>query len=49
MKTRRMFLIALCGVAMLIGTSSCKKEKQENEDVDDYDSDSDETNDDFEE
>ena len=31
MKTRRMFLIALCGVAMLIGASSCKKEKQENE------------------
>ena len=26
-----MFLVALCGVAMLIGTSSCKKEKQENE------------------
>ena len=31
MKTRRMFLVALCGVAMLIGASSCKKEKQENE------------------
>ena len=31
MKTQRMILIALCGVAMLIGTSSCKKEKQENE------------------
>lgn len=31
MKTRRMFLIALCGIAMLIGASSCKKEKQENE------------------
>ena len=31
MKTRRMFLIALCGAAMLIGASSCKKEKQENE------------------
>lgn len=30
MKTRRMFLVALCGVAMLIGTSSCKKEKNEN-------------------
>ena len=26
-----MFLVALCGVAMLIGASSCKKEKQENE------------------
>lgn len=26
-----MFLIALCGIAMLIGASSCKKEKQENE------------------
>ena len=31
MKTQRMILAALCGVAMLIGTSSCKKEKQENE------------------
>ncbi len=31
MKKVRMFLIALCGVAILIGTSSCKKEKQENE------------------
>ena len=30
MKTRRMFLVALCGVAMLTGTSSCKKEKNEN-------------------
>ena len=31
MKTQRMILAALCGVSMLIGTSSCKKEKQENE------------------
>lgn len=26
MRTLRMFLVALCGVAMLTGTSSCKKE-----------------------
>ena len=29
MKTRRMFLVALCGLAMIIGTNSCKKEKKE--------------------
>lgn len=30
MNTRSMFLFALCGMAMLIGTSSCKKDKKEN-------------------
>lgn len=30
MKTRRMFLFAMCGMAMLIGTSSCKKDEKEN-------------------
>lgn len=30
MKTTRMFLFALCGIAMLIGSSSCKKDKKEN-------------------
>lgn len=33
MKTRRLFLAALCGVAMIVGTSSCKKEKNENENL----------------
>lgn len=29
MKTRRMFLFALCGIAMMIGSSSCRKDKKE--------------------
>ena len=33
MKTCRMFLIALCGMAMLIGADSCKKEKPQSENV----------------